>query len=185
MSEEKLQVAVGDTVMVLDYYSRKPATESLVTKVGRKYVYISLHEAFDLVTGRERTSFGGSRKLYTSETWSAHLRRSEVINRLQADHNIGPVMANQWRQDTDTLEAVLNLLDTKLEGLPTEISTIAELEVLAPGSVIRCPDGEIGMVMVTREKRHVIGWPGHIPTTELREVLRATYGDPITVLFRR
>lgn len=64
------------------------------------------------------------------------------------------------------------------------ITELAELEALPVGSVIKLPDGEVGMVMVARDKRHVIGYPGVLPTSELPEVIRSAYGDPITVVWR-
>ncbi|MBM4608089.1 hypothetical protein GS922_18900 [Rhodococcus hoagii] len=53
---------------------------------------------------------------------------------------------------------------------PRVVETVEELQALPRGAVIRCPDGEIGLVMVTREKRHVVGYPGHLPTDELSAV---------------
>lgn len=53
---------------------------------------------------------------------------------------------------------------------PRVVESVEELESLPRGSVIRCPDGEIGLVMVTRDKRHVVGYPGHLPTDELSDV---------------
>ncbi|MGC0365032.1 glyoxylase-like metal-dependent hydrolase (beta-lactamase superfamily II) [Rhodococcus sp. 27YEA15] len=66
---------------------------------------------------------------------------------------------------------------------PRAVETVEELEALPVGSVIKLPDGEIGMIMAARDKRHVVGYPGHLPTDELAEVIRGTYGDPIRVLF--
>ena len=51
------------------------------------------------------------------------------------------------------------------------------------GSVITLPDRETGMVMVTRDKRHVIDYPGTLPVDELPEVIRGACGDPVTVLW--
>lgn len=71
----------------------------------------------------------------------------------------------------------------KIERLkPYPIDTLEELEALPVGSVIRCPDGEIGFIMVCLDKRHVVGWPQCTPTSELGDVIRSTYGDPIQVL---
>ena len=61
---------------------------------------------------------------------------------------------------------------------PRVVETVEELQALPRGAVIRCPDGEIGLVMVTREKRHVVGYPGHLPTDELSAV-----DLPATVLY--
>lgn len=66
---------------------------------------------------------------------------------------------------------------------PHTVNSVEELEALPPGSVIKLPDGEVGMIMVARDKRHVVGYPQCLPTSELAEVIRSTYGDPIRVLF--
>ena len=66
---------------------------------------------------------------------------------------------------------------------PRTVNSVEELEALPPGSVIKLPDGEVGMIMVARDKRHVVGYPQCLPTSELAEVIRSTYGDPIRVLF--
>ncbi|OUS97399.1 hypothetical protein [Rhodococcus sp. NCIMB 12038] len=63
------------------------------------------------------------------------------------------------------------------------ITELAELEALPVGSVIKLPDGETGMVMVARDKRHVIGYPGTLPVDELPDVIRGACGDSITVLW--
>ncbi|UJC77962.1 hypothetical protein D4768_09805 [Rhodococcus erythropolis] len=66
---------------------------------------------------------------------------------------------------------------------PRTVNNAAELDALKPGTVLRFPDGEIGMIMVTRDKRHVIGYPGILPTAELADASQHCFGDGITVLF--
>ncbi|MFH9405473.1 hypothetical protein ACH4JS_37845, partial [Streptomyces sp. NPDC017638] len=39
---------------------------------------------------------------------------------------------------------------------PRTVNSVEELEALPPRSVIELPDGEIGMIMVARDKRHVV-----------------------------
>ncbi|MDJ0403932.1 hypothetical protein QNA23_10605 [Rhodococcus erythropolis] len=71
----------------------------------------------------------------------------------------------------------------KIEGLkPWPITSLKQLAALPAGSLIKLPDGEVGMIMVARDKRHVVGYPQCLPTSELAEVIRSTYGDPIRVL---
>ncbi|MCA1008978.1 hypothetical protein LCL87_24980 [Rhodococcus hoagii] len=82
-------------------------------------------------------------------------------------------------------EAAEYILDAILAALHPEVATTEELAALPPGSVIREPDGAIGMVMVARDKRRVIGWPGTLPVNELDEVVHAACGDPLTVIYRR
>ncbi|MBY6385477.1 hypothetical protein HG717_16385 [Rhodococcus erythropolis] len=66
---------------------------------------------------------------------------------------------------------------------PRTVNSAAELDALKPGTVLRFPDGEIGMIMVARDKRHVVGYPQCLLTNELGEVIRSAYGDPIRILF--
>ena len=66
---------------------------------------------------------------------------------------------------------------------PRTVNSTAELDALKPGTVLRFPDGEIGMIMVTHDKRHVIGYPGILPTAELVDASQHCFGDGITVLF--
>ncbi|MCC4300403.1 hypothetical protein [Rhodococcus sp. 3-2] len=66
---------------------------------------------------------------------------------------------------------------------PRTVNSAAELDALKPGTVLRFPDGEIGMIMVTHDKRHVIGYPGILPTAELADASQHCFGDGITVLF--
>lgn len=66
---------------------------------------------------------------------------------------------------------------------PRTVNSAAELDGLKPGTVLRFPDGEIGMIMVTHDKRHVIGYPGILPTAELADASQHCFGDGITVLF--
>lgn len=66
---------------------------------------------------------------------------------------------------------------------PRTVNSAAELDALKPGTVLRFPDGEIGMIMVTHDKRHVIGYPGILPTAELADASQYCFGDGITVLF--
>lgn len=72
----------------------------------------------------------------------------------------------------------------KIEALkPAPITSLEELAALPAGSVIKLPDGDVGMIMVARDKRHVVGYPQCLLTNELGEVIRSAYGDPIRVLF--
>lgn len=68
---------------------------------------------------------------------------------------------------------------------PYEISTVEELEALPTGSLIRCPDGEIGMIMTSARDRarRVVGYPNTVPVDELADVIRNTCGDPLTVIY--
>ncbi len=66
---------------------------------------------------------------------------------------------------------------------PRTVNSAAELDGLKPGTVLRFPDGEIGMIMVTHDKRHVIGYPGILPTAELADASQHCFDDGITVLF--
>lgn len=89
-------------------------------------------------------------------------------------------------QDYVVADAVL----AALNPTPRLIHTLEELEALPSGSVIQEPDGGIGMIMdardqVTREKRHVVGYPNTLPCDELADVIAHTCGDPLTVLHVR
>ncbi|MDV6267056.1 hypothetical protein [Rhodococcus globerulus] len=66
---------------------------------------------------------------------------------------------------------------------PRTVNSIEDLEALKSGTVLRFPDGEIGMIMVAHDKRHVIGYPGILPTAELADASRHCFGDGLTVLF--
>ncbi len=80
-------------------------------------------------------------------------------------------------------DAIAETLVPKGWSKPRMVNSADELDALPPRSVIELPDGEIGMIMVARDKRHVVGYPQCIPTSELSDVIRSTYGDPIRVLF--
>lgn len=111
---ERLQVAVGDTVVVTSAQNRGvTAQECTVTKIGRKYVYVTGYSnyGFDLVTGCANTDYGSKPHLYTQADWMEKQRRSEIERRLRTDHGIGTARGARFDQDTDTLQAVLDLLD--------------------------------------------------------------------------
>jgi hypothetical protein len=77
--------------------------------------------------------------------------------------------------------------EAKVEELtkPRLISKVEELEALPTGSLIRCPDGEIGMIMTSARDRarRVVGYPNTVPVDELADVIRNTCGDPLTVIY--
>lgn len=76
----------------------------------------------------------------------------------------------------------LSLLDAGWSK-PRTVDSIEELQALKSGTVLRFPDGEIGMIMVTHDKRHVIGYPGILPTAELADASQHCFGDGLAVLF--
>lgn len=69
---------------------------------------------------------------------------------------------------------------------PEHVRTVEELQALPAGTVLKLPDGEVGMIMqrIHPEKVCVLGYPGTMPTDELHEVIRAAHGDPLTILHR-
>lgn len=61
---------------------------------------------------------------------------------------------------------------------PRVVETIEERDALPVGTVLRYPDGEIGMVMVTTAKERRVGYPGTLPTDSLDRI-----DLPATVLY--
>lgn len=80
------------------------------------------------------------------------------------------------RMATDLILAYM--ADPRRSTRPT-VTTVEDLEALSVGTVLRYPDGEVGLVMFnhrTGERR--IGYPGHLPTDPLDRV-----DLPATVLY--
>lgn len=118
---EKLQVAVGDTVIVTSQHNRGVTVRKCtVTAIGRKYVYVTGYGpnyGFDLVTGRGNSGHGHTHVLHTQTSWAESQRHEEVVRRLRTDHNIAAAQGHRLSQDTDTLQAVLDLLVSRAEEI--------------------------------------------------------------------
>lgn len=121
----------------------------------------------------------------------SEIRSKEWLDKGRELRELAALSDTIWRTETTDFggysardaHAVADHLWAEGYRKPRTVNSVEELEALPPGSVIKLPDGEVGMIMVARDKRHVVGYPQCLPTSELAEVVRSTYGDPIRVLF--
>lgn len=92
--------------------------ETVVTKVARKYVYIEQYGrqvGFDKETGAVQGSYTGygTDHLYTPEMLARKELRERTVKRLRDVHSLAGKNF-EFKQDTDTLVSMLELLDSKL-----------------------------------------------------------------------
>lgn len=74
---------VGQTVIVSQMSnSGLLGTEKVVTKVGRKYVWVG-NSQFDMATGRMLTPFGYADQIWTPDEWATEQKRREEIDRFR------------------------------------------------------------------------------------------------------
>ncbi|ART69097.1 hypothetical protein BTO20_11335 [Mycobacterium dioxanotrophicus] len=110
---------VGDTVIVEASYNEsrygKKFWEDTVAKVGRRYVYLhgDGRTAYNAQTGVQKTKYPGSaRKIWTPEAWQQKERRGEVVGAIKS-HGIRPDGYGDFKQSTDVLQRILEVLEEK------------------------------------------------------------------------
>ena len=122
--------------------------------------------------------------IHLAERYGTRLRlEPSCDNEIRVDITYSGGMETHFPNALDLLESIEAIVESMGLRKSRTVNSVEELEALPPRSVIELPDGEIGMIMVARDKRHVVGYPQCIPTSELSDVIRSTYGDPIRVLF--
>ncbi|SEC04095.1 hypothetical protein SAMN04490357_1030 [Streptomyces misionensis] len=110
-------VKVGDPLILVTgnkYQGDEPVT---VSRVGRKYLYVSLHgherqERFDRATGVEEGQRGIRARLLTQEQYDDRAQRDSLFTRL---YDAGIEVAFRVRDDltTDQLRSLLAVVETK------------------------------------------------------------------------
>lgn len=109
--------AVGDPLLVTFDYGKREPQEHRVAKVGRKNAYIEIYGRlvpFDMATGYEvrRADAGGTGFIaYTPAQWVERATRAALVERLRDTHRIGRHGGGAPNQDTDTLQALADVLD--------------------------------------------------------------------------
>lgn len=99
-------IKVGDELIVSGYRGRMDRLK--VEKIGRTLVHCE-RSSFYIESGHERSDYT-PRQAFTYASWSEHLRRGQVIERLR-ELNVQPRSYGGFDYSTETLEAVVELLE--------------------------------------------------------------------------
>lgn len=113
--------AVGDTALKLESRyrnSRVPVEpiEVTITRVGRKYAYISLYggsqeQGFDMETGAGTGEHGYPDYLFTPEGWQDHKRREYLVDALKRQGIEFRSYSTQRETTTLQMERILAILE--------------------------------------------------------------------------
>lgn len=111
-------IKVGDRLILVSSSRYHSDTGVIVTRIGRKYVYVArwggkgeLSERFELATGIQDSDYGSPYRLYTPAAYEERARRTAVRARLRKaglgyDSKLG-------QYSTDKLERVAEILEAE------------------------------------------------------------------------
>lgn len=114
-------VKVGDELILTSRYEGQRTDRVTVSRVGRKYVYVSrpngreLRERFSVETGVEDHQYGSPDELFTPEQWEDRGERNRLFQSLKA-HGLGQDFASRQNLSTDKLRRLVAVLENPEEG---------------------------------------------------------------------
>jgi hypothetical protein len=122
MSRGLMDAKVGDSLILTTSDRRRPDTAVTVTRIGRKYLYVSYgpssresRTAYHRATGSGNTAYGSADVLFTQAQYDERKRRAALFRDL---HDRGVEVRFNARPDftTDVLAQILALCPAKEIG---------------------------------------------------------------------